>query len=611
MAGLYVLTVEDPRGCVGVDSLVLVDPLPLVPIDTSFSLPTCPGDNNGNITLFMEGGTAPYNYTWSTGVSTSNPLLPGLRAGNYSVTVTDANLCFMEEFDLNLADPPHIEGLFSDITLTSCPVGGDCDGAVSIAVSGGTEVTTQYNFFWSSGETVGSGSNTSRAIALCPGEQFVVVANTTCADSFFIDIPSPDSIDLDLASSQLKDANCFAINDASAIITATGGTPGYTYEWNTGATGPDLMDVFAGDYVVSITDMNGCEHQETITLNQPEAISAWIDTLLTQDVTCTGSTDGSIFVNYSGGNPGPVSYTWSDNISDSSFALNVAPGFYLIEVFDTNNCTAQTFWTVNEPQEVIANISGDETLMCFGETNTVLIDSATGGNGPGYSWSVNDGPRLPIAIGLDLGAGDYELEIIDRLGCVYDTLISIIQPPEIVVNAGPDLEIKLGNSTNINLLYNSFHGVSQITWDPPNEVFCEDPTCDFVTITPSVSETYTVTLVDSIGCAVSDEIFIDVNASRDVFIPNTFSPNKDGYNDKFLIYTGPGIRNINSMQIFDRWGEIVFEKLNVSPSSAGSEGWNGEYQGNLLNPAVFIYVVEIEFIDDTVLLYRGDVTLVR
>ena len=95
------------------------------------------------------------------------------------------------------------------------------------------------------------------------------------------------------------------------------------------------------------------------------------------------------------------------------------------------------------------------------------------------------------------------------------------------------------------------------------------------------------------------------------FIPNIFSPNGDGINDDFKIHTGPGVEAINFVRIYDRWGEKILDVANPLPSPDGVAPWDGSFNGEEMNPAVFLYLIEVEFTDGQVLLYRGDVALVK
>ena len=122
--------------------------------------------------------------------------------------------------------------------------------------------------------------------------------------------------------------------------------------------------------------------------------------------------------------------------------------------------------------------------------------------------------------------------------------------------------------------------------------------------------TYTVQVTDSLGCSATDEITITVDKSRDVYIPNVFTPNGDGINDNFMIFGGIGVTQIEVLKIYNRWGELLFEASNFQPNDPFFS-WDGKLKGKSLNPSVFVYFAEISFFDGVTIPYKGDVTLLK
>jgi len=117
-------------------------------------------------------------------------------------------------------------------------------------------------------------------------------------------------------------------------------------------------------------------------------------------------------------------------------------------------------------------------------------------------------------------------------------------------------------------------------------------------------------VINENGCRTSDEVHVRVIKDRDVYVPNAFSPNGDGANDYFLPYTGTEVDHINTFRIFNRWGALLFalEDFNAENEEMG---WDGVFQGKSLNPGVFIYYLEVTFIDGHVEVYQGDFTLIK
>jgi len=150
--------------------------------------------------------------------------------------------------------------------------------------------------------------------------------------------------------------------------------------------------------------------------------------------------------------------------------------------------------------------------------------------------------------------------------------------------------------------------IEKYTWTPAIRLSCTD--CPIPFANPQYTTTYTVQLEDLYGCKNSGEITIMVVCGKEnVFIPNTFSPNGDGRNEVFYP-KGTGLFRIKSMRIFNRWGEIVFEKKEFAANDV-SAGWNGMYKGKPASPDVYIYTMEILCENNAIIPFKGNVTLLR
>ena len=113
------------------------------------------------------------------------------------------------------------------------------------------------------------------------------------------------------------------------------------------------------------------------------------------------------------------------------------------------------------------------------------------------------------------------------------------------------------------------------------------------------------------GCIGVGEILVELERNRNIYIPNVFSPNGDDKNDYFGTFAGVGVKSINFIRIFDRWGELLFQTENLVPSGDPSAGWDGTFRGKPVETGVYVYIVEVSFEDGIKLLYRGDITLAR
>ena len=249
--------------------------------------------------------------------------------------------------------------------------------------------------------------------------------------------------------------------------------------------------------------------------------------------------------------------------------------------------------------------SGDPN--CANTADGFINVSAAGGD-PDYSYSLNGGPFTPNANFVNLPAGAYDIEVIDIKGCVDDISVNLQGPPPLIVDAGPDQTVDLGFSTTVSATVSPSGTVVSAEWTPDTLLSCS--TCLDLSLTPPGQTTYTIEVVDEDGCIASDDITIFVRDNRPVFIPNAFTPNGDGINDFFSVFAGPATTQVNLMQIYDRWGELVYEKEDF-PINAEIEGWDGRFRGEPSHEGVYVYYVLVGFIDGQEILFEGDFTLLR
>jgi gliding motility-associated-like protein len=599
--GTYNVTIRDSLFCFDLGMFTIDAPIDVVVDSLILDHPLCPGEDNGQITVHASGGVMPYTYIWSSGDTSDFNLLPGLGAGDYSVTIIDAENCGMADTTITLVDPPSSTFSFSGIDSVSCPQ--TCDGIVTLLPSGGSP-GLPYVYFWESGFTESGISSTAND--LCQGFQSVTITqNNICFFEDSVFIPSPPPI---TATVQMDSASCFSVEDGALSIVPEGGTPQYMINWNTGDDAFLLDQLAAGRYDFTITDSKACMFTNSALVLQPDSFILSFDTLSSRPISCGGSNDGLLSFEVTGGNSGVNQFTWDPDVSQTFLAANLGPGIYHVTATDSKGCQDTASTQLFAPTPIMPFFGDIEDPPCFGDETLIQIDSASGGNG-GFFWSINNGERLPLGVSIPVPSGIYTITVFDSTGCNVDTLHIIEDPPPIVVTVLPETpQLTLGDSLQLNIVVDSLqHPIETIAWNPVSDLSCIN--CPSPFVHPVIPTLYTVTVIDSAGCLGQQEIFVEVNSNRQIYIPNVFSPNDDGRNDIFRITTGQGVINIKSMSIFNRWGEVVFFQENISPFS--NVGWDGKYKEESLDPAVFVYLIEVQFLDNEVLLYRGDVTLVR
>ena len=182
-------------------------------------------------------------------------------------------------------------------------------------------------------------------------------------------------------------------------------------------------------------------------------------------------------------------------------------------------------------------------------------------------------------------------------------------PDDFLIDLGSDIRIIYGDEINLYLVSNrSIDGDEQWMWSDPTHLSCLS--CPNPIYAPTESTLLTLTIIDGDGCIASDELFVEVILEDDIFVPNAFSPNDDGVNDVLVVYTGSSITQITHLRILNSNRDVVFEQFNFR-GNIFQYGWDGHYKGELQNPSVFAYVLEVELVDGSLRQLTGTITLVR
>ncbi len=311
-----------------------------------------------------------------------------------------------------------------------------------------------------------------------------------------------------------------------------------------------------------------------------------------------------------------ASYQWSGPVLQPNLPVTTTstPGTYVLTVTNQFGCTATDAVVVTktvtlpEPHVSVSDIS------CFGRKDGFIrVDSVTNG-APPYLFSFNGGPFEENDWWYGLSAGTYTVVVMDAKGCERSLEFKITEPEQVTVDIILDIEgpqnntIELGDSVFMTVQVTpAWDSLDKIIWSPQGIIPCD--TCQSQWLQPTEEMTFSIT-VEKNGCKAKDTETIYVSRDYSLYVPNAFSPNNDGTNDLFMIFGGPNVKNIRSFLVFNRWGETVWEYHNFQPNDPVA-GWDGRHRGQLLNPAVFTWFAEVEFIDGKVVLFEGDVTLMR
>ena len=358
----------------------------------------------------------------------------------------------------------------------------------------------------------------------------------------------------------------------------------------------------AGIYTLSLTatSSNGCSKSITHVI---EAYALPAMQVTKDSLICKGQ-------NLTLQATGAVSYNWSpaNGLSSTNIATPIASPLtstnYIVTGTSVKGCTSKQAVSVNVKQAFKMTYSRP-LILCAGQGKRIEANGAST-----YQWSPAKGlsnTTVAAPTAQPDTTTNYRVIGTDEKGCFKDTgFIQLTVFPIPLVNAGEDIIINLGRPVDLVAIVSN--DVTTVNWTPTGNIFRNSR--DGITVKPTQNTEYMVEVKNAGGCAARDRVTVFVICNGDnVFVPNQFSPNDDGTNDLFYP-RGKGVFKIKTMRIFNRWGEAVFEKSSFNSNDA-SAGWDGKYKGAKLNADVYVYILELICDNNSMLSFRGNVTLVR
>ncbi len=421
-----------------------------------------------------------------------------------------------------------------------------------------------------------------------------------CIDTFKFNVP--EGLSLVAGANPATPPTCNGDKDGKISISVSVGNQPILYDFGKGLQRDSVLaNIPAGTYQAYVLDAGGCEGRFAIKVDEFPPMLTGIDPI---DISCRGFNDGTISALPSGG-AGKFRYKWTNGDTLGSID-SLGPGNYKVTVTDANGCSKTLSADILEPLDIQANLVLTDVL-CHGDSSGVISVTVSGGTPP-FRYSLDSLTFQTSQSLRNIKAGLHKVYLKDSRNCPYSLVALIKEPPPLLVEAGQDFTVNLGFTTRLQGAF--FNGKSpvKLAWTPSATLSCKD--CPSPVAKPYTNTVYYLTATDATNCRALDSVLVQVNVIRPVYVPNAFSPNGDGLNDVFTIYGGPAIQNIRSIRIFNRWGGKVYEAFNF-PVNDLQYGWDGMFQGKKLDPGVFVYFAEVEYIDGVVILHEGDITLTK
>lgn len=576
-AGSYYITLSDANGCSVMDSVTLININPQINITYTTVNVLCYGNNTGSATLTVTGGTPGYQYAWLPNVGTTAHIT-NLFAGTYYVTVTDNVGCTDQDTIIITQPDSAIIITVESITNVTCFNGSN--GAIDISVAGGVR---PYTYHWSNGSTQQDLNN------IPAGVYIVTVTDAhACKLSDTITVTQPAQV----ISYAHNYKMCLGQTITIGVDSTTGGTPPYTYSWNTGDSTViiSVSPTTTTTYTVHAIDVNGC-------LGIPINILVQVTKPLTmhlslaKDSICFGDST-LLYANITGGG-GPPYVIFLSNGQSGPPPLYVAPTTtttYVVTVWDTCHfASLQDSIKVTVLPLPIVSFAANPESGC--QPLTVQFTDLANQFDCQYSWNFGDGTsgittHDPLYTYYQHGTYSVTLQVTSQYGCIntltMNNMITVWPKPTAIFIMNPtstsmlDPLVFFGNesTTTYESFWNFGDGsTSNVT----------NPVHDFPR-----ADTFNIMLIATSehGCLDTAWKPLIVKEYYTLWVPNAFTPDGNGLNDVFIPKGNLADPNNYEFLIFDRWGNQVFETRDVN------KGWDGTINGNMVMVnTVFAYVI--------------------
>ncbi|HSI78517.1 MAG TPA: PKD domain-containing protein [Lunatimonas sp.] len=605
--GEYEVFVKDERDCWFKTTYLLREPDQLVIGEENLTpkMVSCFNGRDGSILVSLPNqSVGPYRYEirgqYLNGVFHEDAIqtselfheFADLRAGLYDVSVTDANGCHITEVaGLEISQPQAELEAIVEVIDVRCYLSNN--GKISVTAEGGT---APYSILWN------NGSDTWTLDNLAPGSYNAVITDRNgCEASVEATIQEAPLYKI---NPEVSDISCKGSNDGVIKLNIQGGKAPVKVKWDHGPQTPELFNLSSGIYSATILDGSNCEIKEVFVINEPDQLR--MSSSVIHAVNCENPASGAIEVNPTGGTP-PYTYEWS-NGSNNRFAVNLGIGQYSVRVRDARGCSLIEQFTILGSEPIQAAVIQYPSKICDPRTMQTVFETVVSGGQPPYdiSWdrgaSSNEGATM-----VTQEEGLFTLTVTDQLGCQYVEVFSVKAEDDILL----DFEYRSDSyiefyehlaNYDIHFTNNSVGEIREFGWNfgDGNTSSDRDPVHRY-----EKAGNYVVTLSmkDVDGCTTHIQKEIRIS---DYFleIPNIFTPNGDGLNDRFF----PKFIHVVSLELWvlNKWGEYIYHTMKLD-----DKGWDGTLEAVDAPQGNYVYKLIFTTRDGRVLERTGQIFLAR
>jgi PKD repeat protein len=462
-----------PDPCISARTAVTATINPTVSAAAHVQEVPCYGGATGTDTAVVTGGTQAFSYKWSNNLT--SPVISGLTAGTYTLTVTDANQCTATATS-TITQPTAALAQTGAVTEPTCA--SPSSGRIVLTVTGGTSA---YSYLWSTAPA----QSRDTATGLTAGSYTVTVTDAhSCTSTATYTVTAPSG-GITLSTSAVN-ATCGTSN-GTASVSVTSGAGTYTYAWSAGgSTTATNANIPAGTYTVTVTSTaGGCSATASVQVGSsggPTLTPAFTNT------TC-GLSNGSAHVIPSGGTA-PFTYLWSNAATDSAIT-GLAAGTYTVTVKDVHGCASTSSVTVTASSAPA--LTASSTATTCGLNNGAASIAVANPSSPTYTWS-NSSTAASIT---GLASGTYTVTV-NNAGCSATSTIS-------VAASSPATFASSATATTCGL-HNGVATVTSVT-NPSNPTYLWSTGATTPSITGLASGSYTVTVTNG-GCTASSAVSV-------------------------------------------------------------------------------------------------------
>jgi gliding motility-associated-like protein len=615
-AGTYFLETKDVLSCVKIDSTVVTEPdgmqlssyqLSKSP-DGNFNI-LCNGGNDGSIAMNISGGSGIYIFSWTgpAGFTASVKDITGLKAGVYTCSVRDQNSCVLipspsftlTEPSILVLSPPVISISTDGAYNINCY--GANSGWINITVSGGSIGNYKYNWSTSDGSGIINGQKDQPSLT-AGAYHLVVMDSNKCVVTKDITLTQPPAFVTQLSATNIT-CESPGFNNGSINLTVTGGVAPYSFLWSNGAMTKDLAGLTPGNYIVTVTDFNGCIKKDSARVDLPPALNYTknLSDYNGYNISCNGLGNGFININATTGSA-PFIYTWAgpDGFTATTKDIsNLYAGQYQLLIVDSNECKASETFDLTEPGKfgftftLSSSTAGGFNINCAGEsTGSIDIEPVNQVKTVDYLWA--DG--IFGKTRNNLPAGNYSVIITDANNCHASSIITITEPDsmKLLFDISPPFCPDKPDGSIVTNVTGGFKGATYFYRWSDNST-----NSTLVNITEGY---YKVTVTDMNGCFIKDSVNVKPINETCLVIPNAISPNGDLINDVWNI----GLKELYPLMeviIFNRWGETLWRSERGYPRP-----WDGTSNGSSLPIDSYHYIIDLHNGSKPIV---GNVTIVR